>query len=63
MFTHTKCITEVIVVNTHNLYFYGESGKAYPNYQGMSRVMRKPTFCINENKDTDQLDQPFVFAT
>ena len=35
----------------------------------MSLVMRKPAFCICENKDADQLrsdreaDQPFVFAT
>ena len=35
----------------------------------MSRVMRKPTFCICENEDADQLrgnhkaDHAFVFAT
>ena len=35
----------------------------------MSRIMRKRTLCICENKDTDQLrgnheaDQTFVFAT
>ena len=35
----------------------------------MSRVVRKPAFCICESKDADQLrsnreaDQPFVFAT
>ena len=35
----------------------------------LSRVMRKPTFCICENKDTDQLRvaakliSAFVFAT
>ena len=35
----------------------------------MSRIMRKPTFCICENRDADQLggnreaDHAFVFAT
>ena len=29
----------------------------------MSRVLRKPAFCICENKDADQLREAFVFAT
>ena len=29
----------------------------------MSRVMRKPVFCICENKDADQLRSAFVFTT
>ena len=38
-------------------------------FQHVSRVMRKPTFCICENKDADQLrgnreaDQRLFFAT
>ena len=45
-------------MSTHNLNFYGEISKI-PNLVRllcyMSHVMRKPAFCICENKDADHL--------
>ena len=37
------------LMSTHNIEFYGEMKRK------MSRVVRKPAFCICENKDADQL--------
>ena len=34
-----------------------------PKFYNMSRVVRKPAFCICENKDADQLRGAFVFTT
>ena len=42
-------------MSTHNIgFFYEEISKIIPYHQ-MSLVMRKPDFCICENKDADQL--------
>ena len=41
---------QLILVGTHNKGFYGEIVNDY-----LSLVMRKPAFCICENKDADQL--------
>ena len=43
-----SCLARAILLSTHNIGFYEEIGK-------MSRVMRKPAFCICENKEADQL--------
>ena len=54
-------------MSTHNTCFHKEISKKISDYQpkhlnlsglsttNMSRVMRKPAFCICENKDADQL--------
>ena len=47
--------------------FFSKPKVAYDHY--LSHIVRKPAFCICENKDADQLhgkpeaDHAFVFAT
>ena len=80
---HYHLHDKVILMSTHNKDFTGELTELTLQLslnisiplsisQGLlnlSRVMRKPAFCICENKDPDQLcgnreaDQRFVFAT
>ena len=72
------CSSEAILMSTHNIVFYEDLTKIifqlspntskYAHY--LSRVMRKPDFCICKKKDADQLrgnpeaDQRFfVLAT
>ena len=43
-------------MSTHSIGFYGELTKIiFQLSSNMSRVLRKPAFCICENKDADQL--------
>ena len=41
------------MTDRHTLYYSRQ--RAWHTIMHMSRVMRKPTFCICENKDADQL--------
>ena len=56
-------------VSTLNYHLLIPSALVVLNPIGLSRIMRKPTICICENEDTDQLhtdckaDHTFVFAT
>ena len=47
--------TEAILMSTHNIGFYKEISKVILDYYHLSRDVRKPDFCICENKDADQL--------
>ena len=55
VFAYFQLLFSHFLSYTHNIGFYGDLTKFSFNYQQMSRVMRKPTFCICENKDADQL--------
>ena len=54
------------VTSTHNHCFKTETrNKVYPSksqFNHISRVVRKPAFCICENTDADQLRSTFVSA-
>ena len=47
-------LNKAILMSTHNIGLKGEIREIIP-YRQMSRIVRKPAFCICENKDTDQL--------
>ena len=63
-------IRTAILISTYNKCFYEEKTKLSLNYHQMSLVMRKPAFCICENKEADhsfavtaKLISAFLFAT
>ena len=57
------------VLNPRDLVFRPDIGHKLYHHHEMSRVVRKPAFCMCENKDADQLrgnreaDQRLCFAT